>query len=99
MNVVKNPLRQPIEVDPHRTIGVKSTRIGQVVRNLYKQVIEFVGVFVFILQDVFKLAPFFLILLNKLGLAHNWALRGAFYEKNGKDVTLRENLSTREWLG
>ena len=73
--VVKNALRQAIEVYPHRAVGVKRSGIRQVICDLDKQIIELIGVFVFILQDVFKLAPLFLVLLNKLGFAHSWVLQ------------------------
>lgn len=66
---------QSIEVDPHRTVGVKGAGIGEVVRDLDKQIPQTISIFGFPSEGLLKFRPFLLILLNELSFAHRFFVR------------------------
>ena len=72
----KDALRQPVEVNAHRAVGVERAGVGKVVRDLHEEVIQLVGVFPRAVQGVLKLPPLVLVLLDEVRFAHLGWLKG-----------------------
>ncbi len=70
VNIEENLLGKAVEIDPHGAVGVKSAGIRKVVRHLHEEFVELFGVVHLPLQQLLKLLPFFLILLDEGCFTH-----------------------------